>query len=473
MVDTTAAPGGAAAAVPAAGRERRGYARAWAGVPGHLGYLLPTLPIAVVSAVVIWTLFWTGWGLFVLFIGIPLVVASLYTSRGFGTAELMRLGWTDLPEIPRPRWSSTPPNAGFWRSVFAPFVDLHYWLYFLHSAIVSLVLTIVTWSLTIAWVSVTAGGLTYWIWGRFADGDRGGIWINEVVLDWIMPGNPWNLANPVAETLFWFVIGLLFALALPYVLRALTAVHWGAARLMLGRWESEELREEVVRLDASRGAAIRAEDAALRRLERDIHDGPQQRLIRLQMDLAAVERRLETDPAAARTLLGEARLQTTEALEELRALSRGVAPPLLQDRGLAVALDALAARSAVPVIVDQRARAAALPPAIERNAYFIVAELLTNAGKHSVASGVRLTTATRTDEFGRSWLDLWVGDNGDGGATSVPGHGLDGLSERVAGLGGVLVVDSPIGGPTNIGAHLPIAVAGATGAGSASGSMGA
>ena len=220
----------------------------------------------------------------------------------------------------------------------------------------------------------------------------------------------------------------------------------------------EALEHEVAQLAASRGAAVQAEDASLRRLERDIHDGPQQRLVRLQMDLATIERRLERDPDSARELLVEAREQARETLDELRALSRGFAPPILQDRGLAVALQSLASRSPVPVTVEIDLPAAnALPAAIERNAYFIAAELLTNAAKHAEASGIRLRVSTRDTGPTGLWLDVWVTDNGRGGADATPGHGLAGLAERVRGLRGTLVIDSPAGGPTVIGAHIPFA----------------
>jgi signal transduction histidine kinase len=176
------------------------------------------------------------------------------------------------------------------------------------------------------------------------------------------------------------------------------------------------------------------------------------------MDLATIERRLEHDPDSAKALVGEARDQAREALDELRALSRGFAPPLLQDRGLASALESLAARSPVPVEFENRlATDAPLPAAIERNAYFIAAELLTNAAKHSGASAIRLRIASRDTGASGHWLDLWVTDNGHGGASPRPGHGLAGLEERVQGLRGLLVVDSPEGGPTVIGAHVPFA----------------
>jgi signal transduction histidine kinase len=254
---------------------------------------------------------------------------------------------------------------------------------------------------------------------------------------------------------FQFIVGLIFLATLPFVFRGLTLLHDVVARGVLGAWRSEALEVEVAQLAASRGAAVQAEDASLRRLERDIHDGPQQRLVRLQMDLATIERRLERDPESARTLLGEARDQARETLDELRALSRGFAPPILQDRGLAVALESLAMRSPVPVTVEIELAGRALPAPIERNAYFIAAELLTNAAKHADATAIRLRVGTRDEGVAGHWIDLWVTDNGHGGATPAPGHGLAGLEERVQGLRGMLVIDSPVGGPTTIGAHVP------------------
>jgi len=243
---------------------------------------------------------------------------------------------------------------------------------------------------------------------------------------------------------------------------------------MLGSFRTDTLEQEVATLTESRSAAVAAEGTALRRLERDIHDGPQQRLVRLQMDIAAAERQLDTDPDAARKLLAEARAQSKDALEELRALSRGFAPPILLDRGLVAALESLAVRSAVTVrVVSTLPADAELPTELERNAYFIAAEGLTNAVKHSGGSAIdlridlrRLGSGTDPDETlgsssprsGRveTWLDITVTDDGRGGATAVPGHGLAGLQERVLGQGGTLDISSPAGGPTVVTAHLPV-----------------
>ena len=233
---------------------------------------------------------------------------------------------------------------------------------------------------------------------------------------------------------------------------------------MLGRWPSDDLAAEVRAEAAARGAAVQAEDAALRRLERDIHDGPQQRLVRLQLDLAALERRAAAgDSDAAAQLAREAQVHAKSALDELRALSAGVAPPLLQDRGLAAALAAVAAGSALPVGVDiDPAVDTAVSPEIARTVYFVVAELLANVVKHSGASAATLKAAVRP-AVGRArrrcstsgWSTTAAAE-----PSSEQDHGLDGLRDRVAGLRGVLVVDSAPGGPTTVGAHVPLPPAG-------------
>ncbi|WP_254431478.1 sensor domain-containing protein [Agromyces sp. Marseille-P2726] len=445
-------------------RPRRGYGALWASVPREFAFLILTMPIAIVGLALLASVFFTGLGLILIVFGIFIVVAAMFIARGFGTLELVRLEWAGRPPVRRPAWDHADRNQGFWRTMFAPFIDGHYWLYLLHGLIINPIVSIITWSITVAWTSVALGGVTGWIWERYIPNEGRQVWLSEVVLDWLLPGEGVDLDVSVSEPIFHFIVGVIFLLTLPLVFRGLTMLHDVIARGVLGAWRSEALAVEVAQLSASRGAAVQAEDASLRRLERDIHDGPQQRLVRLQMDLATIERRLEHDPDSARTLLVEARDQARETLDELRALSRGFAPPILQDRGLAVALESLASRSPVPVIVEVELTDGPLPAPIERNAYFIAAELLTNAAKHSGATGIRLRVGTRgTAETGH-WIDVWVTDNGRGGATRTPGHGLAGPDERVQGLRGILVIDSPVGGPTVIGAHLPYVPLAASGA---------
>jgi len=224
---------------------------------------------------------------------------------------------------------------------------------------------------------------------------------------------------------------------------------------VLGAWKSEALGKKVQDLSEARDAASSAEGHSLRRLERDIHDGPQQRLVRMQMDLAAAERQLDADPEKARGLIAEAMQQSKDALDELRALSRGFAPPILLDRGLVAALESAATRSSIPAtVVDELPAGTKLDQEVERNAYFVASEALTNAIKHSSATEVEIRVATTDAE-----LFISVRDNGTGGATTKSGHGLAGLRERMRGVGGSLEVHSPSGGPTVVTARLPLASA--------------
>jgi signal transduction histidine kinase len=254
------------------------------------------------------------------------------------------------------------------------------------------------------------------------------------------------------------VLTLIAAATLPFVTHGLVLLHQGIARGLLGSFRSDALQREVIALSASRGAAVSAEGHSLRRLERDIHDGPQQRLVRLQMDLGAAERQLDTNPQKARELIAEAMTQSREALEELRALSRGFAPPILLDRGLVAALESAAIRSAIPTrVVSTLPDGFELPQEIERNAYFVASEAIVNAAKHSGGTDVEVAVALhRVPETDDTWLDITVTDNGRGGTFTIAGHGLAGLDERLRGLGGTLELSSPSGGPTTVAAHLPI-----------------
>ena len=175
------------------------------------------------------------------------------------------------------------------------------------------------------------------------------------------------------------------------------------------------------------------------------------------MELAAAERRLGSDDSAAAQSIEEARTLAQEALDELRALSQGFAPPLLQDRGLEAALQALARRSAVPLEADIRLTEP-VPSPIERSAYFVAAELTSNAIKHAAARRIRLTVTTdpAPTSGGSAALRIVVLDDGVGGAAQVPQHGLAGAAERLAGLGGDLRIVSPAGGPTSVTATIPL-----------------
>jgi signal transduction histidine kinase len=305
-------------------------------------------------------------------------------------------------------------------------------------------------------LSVAISGVTFWIWQIVAP-DAARIQFSPGMIDWLglSADDPYRGVVSMAAVT---VVGLFFTLTLPFATRGLVLLHDIAARGMLGAFRSDALQRRVVDLSASRGAAISAEGHSLRRLERDIHDGPQQRLVRLQMDLAAADRQLDRDPGHARRLIAEAMQQAKDALEELRSLSRGFAPPMLLDRGLVAALESAATRSAIPTrVMSELPAQADLPQEIERNTYFVASEALANAAKHSGASAIEVRVAfRRVPETDATWLEVAVTDNGRGGALVIAGHGLAGLEERLRGLGGILRLDSPAGGPTAVTALIPV-----------------
>ncbi len=437
---------------------RRGYGRYWAGLLPELGYLLPVLPVTLTALVLLMTLFWTGVGMIAIVVGVFIVLAALFVARGFGIFELARLRGALFPPITAPRWDRAAREGSTTAKLLAPIVDGHYWLYLLHGAVVNPLVGIVSWSITISWLATSLAGVAFPIYARWLP-DDGGLSRLVELLDDRDVDVPRFLASPVLHSALIFIVGAIFLLTLPLITHALTWVHHAIARGMLAAFRSEELEVQMADLSASRSAAVAAEGTALRRLERDIHDGPQQRLVRLQMDLASAERQLEKDPDAARELITQARAQSREALEELRALSRGFAPPILLDRGLVAALESLAVRSPLPTHIESLLPADfVLPPELERNAYFIAAEALTNVAKHARARNawVRLELR-RSPATGAVWFDVVVTDDGVGGASAVADHGLAGMEERLFGLGGTVELVSPAGGPTHVIAHLPLA----------------
>ncbi|MHA3724923.1 sensor histidine kinase [Leucobacter sp. HY1910] len=426
----------------------------WRRLPREMGYLLAGLPIAVAGLAVFTTLVSLGLSLVVFTIGLFVLVGALLAARGFGRFERVRLAWAGRPAIAEPVWPVADPQRGLMWRALTPLRDGASWRYLMHAWLVQPIIGIVSWSVTVTWLALGLGGASYWFWVRFIPMTGENIVLHRVVVDFIAPGNQWGTDPALGENVFFAIVGVIALLVLPLITRGLTLVHWGAAVALLSPGRAALLREEVATLAAERGAAVQAEDRSLRRLERDIHDGPQQRLVRLQMDLAAAERRLARDPQAAGEMLAEARTQAHDALEELRALSRGFAPPILQDRGLAAGLRSLAERSPIPVTLtvafDESTEFA---PEIERSVYFVAAELLTNAAKHSGAQSVSVSAAAP----GGAELVLRVQDTGVGGAALRDGHGLAGIAERLHGLQGYFEFDSPVGGPTTVTARVPLA----------------
>lgn len=212
-----------------------------------------------------------------------------------------------------------------------------------------------------------------------------------------------------------------------------------------------ELRARLSELQASRARLVEATDAERRRIERDLHDGTQQRLVSIAMSLGLLESKLPDAEIATRPLVREAREALAIALEELRELTHGINPPLLTERGLAAALDELCRRAALPARLDLDLEGR-LPDQVESAAYFVASEALTNAAKHSHGSEVRVSARHEGNT-----LTVEVLDDGIGGATTTGGSGLRGLADRVEALGGRLTVSSPPGRGTTLRAEIPCA----------------
>ena len=259
---------------------------------------------------------------------------------------------------------------------------------------------------------------------------------------WVLRGAP-ALTGAV-------LLGVVLGLLAPHVtVGVTTAMVWVDSKL-LGSNRRQKLAARVEDLEQSRSRMVLVADSERRRIERDLHDGAQARLVSLAMELGRAKARFADDPEGARVLVEQAHEEAKAALAELRSLVRGVHPPVLSDRGLDAALSGLAALCPVPVTVsvDMAARP---PSSIEAVAYFVVAESLTNVAKHSEATSA--TVEVRSDG---AVLQVRVSDDGRGGA-EPNGAGLSGLADRVHAVDGRLVIDSPAGGPTVVKVELPCA----------------
>lgn len=277
-----------------------------------------------------------------------------------------------------------------------------------------------------------------------------------------LPGDGTHILGvvPVADGTGWVLLwcaALLGLLVFPLLSRMVSQVDIQLAQALLGRDPEEEiaeLSERVETLTTSRTETIDSVEAERRRIERDLHDGPQQRLVAIAMDLGMARQRLAHDPEGAQELLDKAHQSSKEAIVEMRHVARGITPPILADRGLNAAVSALAARSAVPVTVEVHG-VDRLDPTTEAIGYYCVSELLTNVAKHSQARAarVRLDLHRHLDPPA---LVIEVEDDGVGGADPRGGTGLVGLRQRVTSVDGTLAVRSPAGGPTAVLIHLPV-----------------
>ncbi|MEU6192936.1 sensor domain-containing protein [Streptomyces sp. NPDC047061] len=254
---------------------------------------------------------------------------------------------------------------------------------------------------------------------------------------------PWGVLT------FCLTLVSLFVLwpVLPFIARGLANVDRAMVRGLLS--PSDELERRIAELESDRGVVVDTAAADLRRIERDLHDGAQARLVNLAMGLGLAKEKLLEDPDAAAAMVEEAHGEVKLALQELRDLARGIHPAVLTDRGLDAALSSVASRCTVPVQVtaDLPSRPAA---AIEGIAYFTVSELLQNISKHSGARTASVDVWRADDR-----LLIQVQDDGRGGASLDGGSGMRGLADRLGAVDGLFVVNSPAGGPTTVTAELP------------------
>ena len=398
-------------------------------------HLILDLPLGIAWFTVMVTGFSLGLGLIpLMFLGVAVAFATLQFVRVVSAIERARAGALLDAEIANP-FVPLSDIDGWWNRLKAVLTDAALWKGVVY-CIVMLPIGIFTFTVAVTLWSIAFSGITAPLWA----------WNENWVGDDTFHG--WAEVGIVAGA---FAVGLVALIATPWVVRGLAAMCRGLIRGLLGADPNAQLRQRVTQLEVSKSASLDVAMAERTRIERDLHDGVQPRLVVAAMDLGLARERIESggDTAEVSALIDRAQGETKQAIAELRELVRGILPAVLTDRGLDAALSSLAARCPVPVTVhvnlDER------PPAqIESAAYFIVAEGLNNVAKHSEARHARVSVG-RDDKT----LRVEITDDGIGGARVEPGGGLSGLADRVRAIEGELRIASPVGGPTTILAELP------------------
>lgn len=366
-------------------------------------------------------------------LGLIATLASFYAFRWFARLERHRAELVLGDPIPA-RYRRAPAGSGWFARLRVAARDPATWKDFAWTGICGVLGFTISTIVVVVW-GVVLGLVTLPAWY------------------WALPDPGWNTGLFYVDTLpIAFAMAGLGLVLIPIcgsLVRGLTIVELAMMVPLLRPSREEELSERVEVLTTTRAGAVDAQAAELQRIERDLHDGAQARLVALAMNLGMAEDKLASDPEQARELLEQARGEAKVALTELRDLARGIHPPILTDRGLEAAIMSIAARSPVAVTIEadlpQR-----LPPAVEAAAYFVVAEALANASKHSRADQVLVRLARRDGA-----LVVEIADDGVGGADPA-GSGLVGLRRRVEALDGSLRVVSPPGGGTTLHADVPM-----------------
>jgi signal transduction histidine kinase len=394
-------------------------------------HLLLNLPLGIAYFVVLVTSVSLGTGLLITLIGIPILIGTGWMVRTLGNIERARMNGF-LGTALRDPYRPAAPETGWMARLFAIGKDPATWRDFLFlmlrlpMGIFTFTVSVATWS---AGIGLLGSPVAYWF----------GVFRIQFG-DWVFDG-------PIAVMLATFA-GVLMTLLAFGITRGLARLETVLGAALLDA-SPDELKRRVADIASSRSRSMSAADEERRRLERDLHDGAQQRIVSLAMTLGLAQQKLATNPEQGARLVGEAHEEAKRALQDLRDLARGLHPAVLTDHGLEAALPALAARCPIPTRVDV-AVSPRPAPAIESAAYFVVAEALTNVARHSQATSVQVTA--RRDQH---LLTIEVRDDGTGNAQVVPGGGLAGLTDRVEALDGRLTVSSPEGGPTIVHVEIP------------------
>jgi signal transduction histidine kinase len=404
-------------------------------------HLLADLPLGIAWFTIAITLLSVSAGMAITIVGLPLLAVTVLVGRWFGAIDRARsralLGDDPLAPVPF-RIDGTP-----WQKFRNAMSDVPGWkgllygLVMLPVGIATFTIAVVTWSLAIGLTTLP----TYaWALPESAESGQFRFSDSYVLYGW----------GRVGASIATGVVGLLLLALAPRIIHALARGDRWLIRTLLSPSPEALLASRVSQLERSRDASVDSAAGELRRIERDLHDGAQQRLVSLAMNLGIAKDRLgaDQDPHTVE-LVTRAHDEAKQAIGELRDLVRGIHPAVLTDRGLDAAVSALAARCPVAVQVQSNL-GRRLPPAVEATGYFVVAEALTNIAKHSRATRASVTLAERD---GR--LTIQIFDDGVGGIVEDGSGGLRGLRDRVTSVEGQLRIASPIGGPTTIIVEVP------------------
>lgn len=376
-----------------------------------LAYLAGGVVVGAAAVLVFTAGLAAGLALLVVLIGVAPLVGLVLASTGVASVERRRLRLVDLDHLPDPHRRPDEPGLKNW--------------------VTTRLKEPVTWhELMFTLVSAAA------LW-----------WLDLLVLGFSFGVPALTIASLDAETWPWTVFGGIVLLASPY-----TVTSWAGARAAMARTflapRDKELGEELREVRASQSRLLDSFDAERVRIERDLHDGAQQRLVSLGMTLAML--RLDTPEGSPQAeLLTQAEGQLSTAHQELRALVRGLNPPVLTDHGLVAAIEDYAARFPIPVTVDLRLPER-LPRKVETTMYYVINEAMTNIAKHSGAK-----TAAVRGRYHSDLLIFDITDDGRGGVGQEAGSGVTGLADRITALDGRMRVSSPVGGPTLLHVEVP------------------